>query len=539
VSIGWIEKIHIQCVTGSERFITIAHPLTFVITQRQYLERNVEWRPNNPALEVIDTGETLTYVEFDERVNRVANALSDRGIRKGDRVAMVLYNTVEFPVTLYACYKLGAVPVPINYMLARDNFQYIVDDIGPKMAIYDADVEDDFSAALVNAYADPHTVGVGNCSETDEEFATLAAHENGTAPPEVPIEPDDPTYILYTSGTTGAPKGVTFTAATASSRAQESSRSIGISQKTVALQVSPWFHAGGVDITVHPVVEAGGTIVVTEDWEPESVIETIESENVTHLVGVPTVAQRMTELDGIEGRDLSSLDCLLCMGSPLSKQLAEEIMGAITPNLYNGYGTTETLLDTMLRPEDLPAQAGSAGRPTNDTEVNVIEFDRSRVVAPDETVPRGEEGEIVVSSDAALDYYFGSKQKTKESIRSGWYYTDDLGVVNEDGYLKITGRADDMILSGGELVSPIEVEETLEAYDAVTAATVVGTEDEEWGQVVTAYVVADGIDAEDLDEYCKSHESLADYKRPRTYEFVDEVERTATGKKQRYKYRDR
>lgn len=510
-----------------------------MITQRRYLERNVEWRANDPALEIIDTGETLSYAEFDERVNRIANALSDRGIRKGDRVAMVLFNTVEFPLTLYACYKLGAVPVPINFMLARDNFRYIVDDIGPKIAVYDADVEDDFSAALADADVDPHTVGVGDCSATDEDFGALTDHEDGSAPPEVPIEPDDPTYILYTSGTTGMPKGVTFTAETASDRAQEASRNIGHSQTTVALQVSPWFHAGGVDLTVHPVVEAGGTILVTQDWEPESVVDLIESKGVTHLVGVPTVAQRMTELEDIDDRDLSSLDCLLCMGSPLSKQLAETIMDTISPNLYNGYGTTETLLDTMLRPEDLPEQAGSAGRPTHDTEVNVIEFDRSRVVAPDETVPQGEEGEIVVNSGSALDYYFGSKEKTKESIRSGWYYTDDLGVVNDDGYLRITGRADDMILSGGELVSPIEVEETLEAHEGVEEVTVVGTEDEEWGQVVTAYVVSDDLDADDLDEYCKNHEGLADYKRPRKYEFVDEIERTATGKKQRYKYRDK
>ncbi|WP_226043067.1 class I adenylate-forming enzyme family protein [Natrinema sp. DC36] len=507
-----------------------------MITQRRYLERNVEWRTNKPALEIVDSDETVTYAEFDERVNRIANALTDRGVRKGDRVAMVLFNTVEFPVTLYACYKLGAVPVPINFMLAQDNFRYIFDDIAPKVLVYDAAVEDDITAALESATVTAHTVGVDDCANADESFESLA-DDDASPPPEVPIEPGDPTYILYTSGTTGMPKGVTFTAETASNRAQEGARNIGHSQATVALQLSPWFHAGGVDLTVHPVIEAGGTILVTQDWEPESVVEMVETEDVTHIVGVPTVAQRMTELEGIDERDLSSLDCLLCMGSPLSKQLAEEIMETITPNLYNGYGTTETLLDTMLRPEDLPEHAGSAGRPTNDTEVNIIEFDRSRVVAPDETVPHGEEGEIVVSSDAALDYYFGSKEKTKESIRSDWYYTDDLGVI-DDGYLTITGRADDMILSGGELVSPIEVEEALEANDDVEAATVVGTEDEEWGQIVTAYVVADDLDADDLDEYCKDNESLADYKRPRKYEFVDEIERTATGKKQRYKYRD-
>ncbi len=509
-----------------------------MITQRQYLERNVEWRENKPALQLVESGKTLTYGEFNEHVNRVANALSDRGIRKGDRVGMVLFNTVEFPVTLYACYKLGAVPVPINFMLAQDNFRYIFEDVSPNVVVYDADVEEDVSGALAAANVSPYSIGVGDCSEADDAYESLTDHDDASDPEEVPIKLDDPAYILYTSGTTGMPKGVTFTAETASNRAQEGARNIGHSQATVALQLSPWFHAGGVDLTVHPVIESGGTILVTQDWEPESVVEMVESYNVTHIVGVPTVAKRMTELDSIGDRDLSSLDCLLCMGSPLSKQLAEAIMETITPNLYNGYGTTETLLDTMLRPEDLPDHAGSAGRPTNDTKVNVIEFDRSRTVPPHETVPQGQEGEIVVSSDSALDYYFGSRAKTRESIRSGWYYSDDLGVIDEDGYITITGRADDMILSGGELVSPIEVEETLEAHEDVEEAIVVGKEDEEWGQVVIAYVVTETLDEDDLEQYCKDHEELADYKRPRRYEFVDEIDRTATGKKQRYKYRD-
>jgi long-chain acyl-CoA synthetase len=508
-----------------------------VISHRKFLERNVTWRTDSPALEVIGTEETLTWREFDDEVNCVANALADRGVRKGDRVAMVLYNTVEFPVTLYACYKIGAVPVPVNFMLAIDNFAYIFEDMAPDLVVYDDDVAETVEAALGDIDSSPHRVCVGGSAGMDEPYDSFADSGDADSPAEVPLTEGDPVYVLYTSGTTGAPKGVTYTARTAYSRAQEGSTCLGLSQDSVALQVSPWFHAGGIDLTVHPTVASGGTLLVTMDWEPESVADLVESRGVTHIVGVPTVAQRMAQLNDIDGRDLSSLECLLCMGSPLSKQLAETLMETISPDIYNGYGTSETLLDAVLRPEDLPEKAGTAGRPTPDKRLRLVEADRGRVVNPNETVPPGEKGEVIVTGDSVMDYYFGSQAQTDRSIRDGWYYSNDLGVVDEDGYLTITGRADDMILSGGELVSPIEVEETLEEHPVVEACITVGIEDEEWGQRVKAFIVADDIDAEGLDEYCKEHESLADYKRPREYEFVDELERTATGKKQRYQYR--
>ena len=177
----------------------------------------------------------------------MANALADRGVRKGDRVAMVLYNTIEFPTTLYACYKLGAVPVPVNFMLATDNITYITEDMGPEVLVYDSDVAETVETALDNAGSSPHRVSVGESAGMDESYESLTDSRDTAAPPEVPLTESDPAYILYTSGTTGAPKGVTFTSQTAYSRAQEGPNYMGFSQDSVALQVSPWFHAGGID----------------------------------------------------------------------------------------------------------------------------------------------------------------------------------------------------------------------------------------------------------------------------------------------------
>lgn len=511
-----------------------------MITHRELLENNVEWRGDETALVDVESGREYTYREFDERVNRFANALIDRGVRKGDRVGMVLYNTVEFPVVLYGVYKTGATPVPVNFMLAQDNFRYIFDDMNPEMVVYDADVSDSVEEALATSTTKASAVLVGDGDPPADGESYEAVLDSGSTerPPVVPTDPGDPAYILYTSGTTGAPKGVTLSTRTGFKRAQEAVISLELAPDTVSLQVSPWFHAGGIDLTVHPTVAAGGTLLATMDWEPETVSDLIEERGITHIVGVPTVAQRIANMEGVAERDFSTLKCMMCMGSPLSKRLANNLLDNFSPNIYNGYGTTETLLDSTLRPESLPEKAGTVGRPSPDKRLRVVEFEQGEDVAPDETVPPGQEGEVIVTGGPVLDYYYGNQAATDEAIRDGWYYTGDLGVKDEDGYLTITGRTDDMILSGGELVSPIEVEEALEEHEQVETALVVGLEDEEWGERVTAYVVASGdLDADALERFCKEHKGLADYKRPRAYEFVDSIDRTATGKKQRYKYR--
>ena len=512
-----------------------------MITHKEYLERNAEWRRDRSALRIAETGESVTWEAFDERANRFGNALADRGIRKGDRVAVVLYNTVEFPVAVYGCYKVGAVPVPLNYMLTRGDFAYIFDDTNPQFVVYDAGVGEAVEGAADDARRRADLIRVGDEGEAGESIEAYdQLLESGAArrPDDYPLHADETVYILYTSGTTGNPKGVTFTAETADRRGIEMASMTNLTQDSTALQLSPWFHAGGIDNTVHPSVTGGAELVVQDDFGPEPALESIESYAVTHISSVPTLTKRIAETEGVDDRNLSSIECWINMGSPLSQRNAETFLETLTPNVYNNYGTTETLTDTVLRPEDLPEKAGTVGRPNIDKRVRTIRTDRGRRVDPDETVPVGEKGQVVVSGDTLFDGYFGNAEATKRACNDGWFYTKDVGVIDEDGYLTITGRADDMINSGGELVSPVEVEDALESHDGVEAAIVVGVPDEEWGERVKAIVVADeGTDEETLVEYCKASGRLAGYKRPRRWEFTDELERTATGKKQRFKYR--
>jgi long-chain acyl-CoA synthetase len=284
---------------------------------------------------------------------------------------------------------------------------------------------------------------------------------------------------------------------------------------------------------------AGGELLVHDDFEPIPALDAIERYGVTHISSVPTLTKRIANLEDVADRDLSSIECWINMGSPLTRSDVELFIETLTPNIFNNYGTTETLTDTILRPEDLPGHAGTAGRPNVDKRIRVVEADAAGEVDPDDTVAVGERGQIIVTGDTIFDYYYGNAEATEAALTDGWFYTGDIGVIDEDGYLTVTGRADDLILSGGELISPVEVEEAIETHDGIDAAIVVGVPDEEWGERVKANVaVANDITAEQLDAYCRDHDGLADYKRPREWAFVGELARTATGKKQRYKYRE-
>ncbi|MFB6312037.1 MAG: AMP-binding protein, partial [Salinirussus sp.] len=234
-------------------------------------------------------------------------------------------------MTVYGCYKIGAVPVPLNYMLAPDTFGYIVDDVAPDLVVYDGEVADRFERGLDKTVVMPQRICTDDVGDA-ESFKDLvdAAAE---APPDPPTEPDAPAYILYTSGTTGNPKGVVFTAETAQARALEMVSTAGFTQSSVTLQLSPWFHAGGIDNTVHQTVVAGGELIVLSEFEPQPALDAIEQYGVTHIASVPTLTRRIADADGVSERDLSSVECWINMGSPLTQSDAETFLDTLTPNI--------------------------------------------------------------------------------------------------------------------------------------------------------------------------------------------------------------
>lgn len=347
--------------------------------------------------------------------------------------------------------------------------------------------------------------------------------------------------MFYTSGTTGDPKAVAHSVRSGRERMVTSILANQNNPSTICLLLLPFFHGGGMDSTLRATVATGAELILTREPSWKVAPDAIEEFEVTDVRSVPTTLRRILDNATPEDRDFSTVECWRATGAALGETLAREATEKITPNLYNAYGASEAGTNTVLRPEDLPENAGTVGKPLPGNEVRIIEFDPDRDVSPDETVPQGSEGEVIVKSPQLYRGYYENEPKTRERIHEGWYYTHDIGRYDENGYIHIQGRTDDMILSGGELISAVTVEDILEAHEDVTEAIVVGRPDEEWGQRVTAFVVTASHDDEEtvqarLDAYCVDSSDLADYKRPREYHFVDELARNETGKKRRVEY---
>lgn len=514
--------------------------------QRSFLERQATWRPEEVAIRQVDEDRTLTYRTLDERANAFANALHDRGVRQGDRVLLALYNTIEFPVALYACHKRGFVPVATNYRWAAEDFADAIDRTRPRAVVYDAEIAGPVESA-VDADDMAATVAV-DADRTDGAdradrplFSDLVDRGSTDRPPATTGDSVAVSYVFFTSGTSGTPKAVAHSTESARARMITSIMTGRMTADTVCLLLLPLFHGGGIDTTLRSAVGAGAELLLVRDPNVADAVDVIEERSVTDVRSVPTLTRRVLDLPDVADRDFSSIEHWRNTGAVLTESLAEEFVDVVSPNLYNSYGSSECGNTALLGPGDLPEHAGAAGRPVFDTDVRLVEPDADRRVPPDETVPPGDPGEVIIRTDQMFTGYYEAGEVTAERIRFGWYYTRDMGVVDEQGYLTIEGRIDDMVVTGGELVSVVEVEELLESHPDVAEAIVVGEPHEEWGQLVRAHVVGEGDhDRETLEstlrEFCEDDDSLANYKRPRKYVFESSLEHTDTGKKRRSAY---
>lgn len=509
--------------------------------QRSYLEQSAKWQPNSVALRSVDSGETLSYEDLDERANQFSNALSSLGIRQGDRVALALYNTFEFPIAMYGCHKGGFVPVALNYRFATEDFTHAISTVNPSVVVYDTDTREALRPAIEDMRGRIHLVSVGGEDDGAIQFDELLDSALSTTPPEFFRDDEDISYMFFTSGTTGNPKAVAHSVRSGRERTVTSIIANSLSSQSVCLLLLPFFHGGGMDSTLRAVVGVGAELLLVRKPTSEGIPDLIEEYGVTDIRSVPTTLKRVLDDPSCTDRDFSTIECWRATGAVLTESLAKDVIENVTPNLYNAYGSSEGGTNVVLRPEDLPQKAGTVGKAALGNEVRVIAYEPGRDVPPSEEVPVGEEGEVIIRSPQLYHGYFGNAEATNERVRDGWYYTHDIGVIDEDRYLLIKGRTDDMILSGGELVSAVEVEEVLETHDKVSEAIVVGRPDDEWGQVVKAVIAPrNGVEIQNIEDeleaYCRDHPSLARYKRPREYELVEELDHNETGKKLRATY---
>ncbi len=477
-----------------------------------------------------------TYAEWNARVNRVAHALTGLGVRPSDRVALYLSTDEASVTTYFACQKLGAVAVPMNFRLAAGEVAHILRDAGARLLVYSHSLLANVLEARQQVRSVHDFIAV---AAADEEipadhylFETLAEQGDGGIEPAYRAAPEHLSALVYTSGTTGRAKGVMHTHANDVAIAMNCVMEYSLTPADRALHIAPLYHVGGMQAFFLPHMFVGGANVVEGRYQALKTLENIEAERITTLFAVPTQIQEMLFHPRFKDFDVSSLRMITTGGAAISAATMERVLAEFCPNLFNGYGMTEASLTLLLHPRDALAKLGSCGKPTLVSNARIVANDPGRDVRPDETMGADEIGQLVVQGPQMMSGYWNNTVETDKKLKYGWLYTGDLFSRDADGYFTFHGRADDMIVSGGENIYPREVEEVLYRCPGVKEAAVVGLPDDKWGSAVTAFVVRSdaGLSSEQVDEFCRSSGLIAAFKRPRRIHFVDELPINPSGK---------
>lgn len=524
-------------------------------TYESGLLRNRHRFAQRTALSSADTGESWTYAQLGEQVDRIAGALFRLGIRGNDILQVELFNGPEFATLYQVSHRLRTVFSPTNFRLAPGEVTHILDTGMPDVLVYDTARTDEIRQALALSSTPPHTllaVGEGDPLPGAVPFRDLVEAapitpaeltENDAALPRPSIY--DETSRMYTSGTTGWPKPVPLPSIVEVMSAHDVIMHFPLTPFDRTLNMTPLFHRGGLySGGPNPVFYVGAEIMTLRHFDANRVLDLVEEHRLTYLIGAPTTLVALAEAQEEHPRDLASLHGIVTMGAPLDRAAALRFQQVLTPRIFNGYGTTETFWNTFLRPEDLPDGSGSAGRSSTDDDVAVVHIYPDRLAGPTDTVAHdsSEIGEFAVRTPKA-GYSYLNRDLEERKFVHGWFFPGDLAVWDQEEKVTILGRKDDMIISGGENIHPVQVEAVLAEHPGVSDSIVIGVPDPQWGQLVAAYVVRDseaGANAlpedpaaatAELERYMSTHPHLARYKRPRLYRFVDSIPYNATGKK--------
>jgi fatty-acyl-CoA synthase len=503
------------------------------LTIASMVMRTVERHPGREA--VVSGRQRWTYEAWNRRINQVAHSLSELGIRPYDRV-MIFVNSGEVSATSFmACQKLGAIAVPVNYRLSSGELSYIVEDAGARALIYDASLQE-----VANRSTKDHKglvrIRVGGSSQVDDgasphDFESLigAARHNE---PDVNVTPDMTAALVYTSGTTGRAKGVIHTHANDVAIAMNCALEYQLGSDDRALHIAPLYHVGGMQAFFTPHLFVGAANVIEPRYTAEGTLQAIAAEKITSLFAVPTQIQEMLFHPEFTKYDTSSLEMITTGGAAIPAAIMERVMAEFSPRLYNGYGMTEASLTLLLNPRDALTRLGSCGKSTLISRTRIVRNDPTRDVRPSETVVPGEVGQLIVEGPQMTPGYWNNQAESDKRLRHGWLYTGDLFRCDEQGYHYFQGRADDMIVSGGENVYPREVEEVLHTFPGVQEAAVIGLPDDKWGNLISAFVVRGdpNLTRADLDHFCKESQLIAAFKRPRRYYFLDRLPTNPSGK---------
>jgi fatty-acyl-CoA synthase len=493
-----------------------------------WMTRRAALTPQRTA--IVYEEQSRTYGEFDGEINRVAHGLRALGVNHGDRVAYLDLNHPRFFVTMFAAAKLGAIFVPLNFRLTPPELSFIIQDAGVHTLVHD-----EMFAPAIDAIRDELPCRNLICTAARDGVRPWSdvMHDQRDSALDNQVSPDEVAVIMYTSGTTGRPKGAMLTHGNFLWNDLNALLGYDTLSDDRTLVVAPLFHIGGLNVTPLTAFLKSATVVLERSFDPARVLELIPRHRITTMFGVPAMFLFMSQHPAFAAADLSSVRTFICGGAPVPEALIR-LYGDRGITFAQGYGLTETAPFASIVPvERALDKIGSAGIPPFFTDVRCVDDH-------DNEVPRGERGEVVVRGPNVMKGYWNRPEATAEAIRDGWFHTGDVGVMDDEGFLYIVDRKKDMIISGGENIYPAEVEDALYKHPAIAEVAVIGIPDQRWGETVCAIVVLrPGESATEQDIVDFTQDKLARYKQPRSVLFVDALPRNPAGKVLKFELRDR
>jgi len=530
-------------------------------------------RPKKPAL--LFDGEAVTYGELNAAANRLANALLELGLETGDRVALLGRNSPDWVVAYYAAAKSGAILVPVNFWNRASETAYVLQDSGARfvlLASAHGGIAEELRAlgacGSVERWIWLDTCPDGSVRNDDLTVDGLTVDASAAEPILAggPLREDAPHIILYTSGTTGFPKGAVMSHRAHVLHAMTFALHTGASAEDVYLNVYPLFHTGGTDCAVLPYHFTGATVALLPDPKPEAVLEAMHRYRVTAMMAVPTIWRRLVGTlvalgvtpgraagmaAGTRALDLSAFRRAMGSSDAMPLELLKQVMATFRATWTQTYGLTEAgCILTYLPPADHTRKLGSAGKPHAQAEIVIADPVRADEIGwplgEGHQLPAGETGEVVARTEHLMNAYWNKPEQTAAAVfpsmdgHGAWLRTGDLGYLDGEGYLYIAGRLKDMIVSGGEKIYPAEVEPLLAAYEGIAELALTGIPDREWGESVLAVIVPTAGAALDVEAFKGwARRQVAGYKAPKHVVLVDALPRTSTGKIQKSVLRER
>jgi fatty-acyl-CoA synthase len=487
------------------------------INQYDWAAKWADYLPEKIAFKEYESQQVLTYADLNAKGHALATHLTDQyHLEKGSRIVLLSDNSLEHVLLFVAAQKLGFVLVPLNYRLTAAEIDYLVEDVQPGLIIVAQKYRGKISA-------NHEAIAQWSWQELSAfcaQAVTPSKHKNQ----QPLIHEDDPILILYTSGTTGFPKGALYTHKMLFWNSINTSMSLIVNTESRTINCMPLFHTGGWNVLLTPFLHHGAFTYLLPKFEAELVLRLLEEEAISIFMGVPTMLKLIADTPYFEQADLSRLHYIIVGGEPMPIPLIERWHEKGVP-IRQGYGMTEVGPNlTSLHQKDAIDKKGSIGRPNFYVQIKLVDSDHQEV-------PTGESGELLLKGPMVTPGYWNKPEATQKSITDGWFHTGDIAMMDEDGYLYIVDRIKNMYISGGENVYPAEVERVLQAIDDIAEAAVIGVPDEKWGEVGKAFIVLNP-DAKttiaSLDVYCRK--VMARFKCPKYFVLLDELPKNDTGK---------